>query len=178
MKITAQFPMSQFEIVRNLRNVSLMFSFVLLLLAAWLGSDSLGLREKVAASSLRLQVLKNEVGKHEQISLPSSDELKHISTKIEEINHTLHGHTGHFSSLLYHFEQIIPNQVFLTSLSYKQRSSELVVTASSSNAKKLAAFVHSLDVHPDISEVLYSKQLHSQKKRGLSSVEIRMRLSD
>ncbi|MGD8712714.1 MAG: PilN domain-containing protein [Thiohalophilus sp.] len=157
-------------------------AWVLLLSLLIFAAGMIVTRFELSAQNLDLadrQVeLKNKLEQQSELLKggPSLSEFRQLQQRIAAINELAGRQGAGLSVMLSRIEELLPDQAYVTSLSYKPADNELLLTIEAPGAEQLTGLLQAAEKSGRFSEVQLSRQ--SQEKRGNRRViqfEIRLR---
>jgi hypothetical protein len=145
------------------------------MVALWV--DAAAIRAQREESTDRLAQLEARRGTlGAQPATPSAGEIAALQTRVATVNALSVTGGRQIVALLALFEELLPSDAWLVSLSHKARDGEIVLVAEAAQAEQLTQFLLSLEKSSHFSEVLLSRQtpLVAEGHRGVQ-FELRLR---
>lgn len=178
MKIQTNFVVPVLPLARGMIAVGTTLALLLVgaSIACW--SDGLAKNEQIQESLERLAQLEaRRAALGERPQLPPGPAMAALRERVASINALSIGNGRRLVPLLALFEELLPADAWLVSLSHKARDGEVILVAEAERAEQLTQFLLNLEKSSRFSEVLLLRQAPFGVE-GRRTVQFELRLKE
>ena len=144
---------------------------------AWLTFETFSMRGELPELKERLAEVETRAQQAQTQDAPGRKELASLKQRVSMVNGLVGGQGRPLSTLLMRLEPLIPDETYLVSLHYRQRTGEAQLVAEAQRAEALSLLLLKLEQSGYFSEVLLTRQ-SLRTARGRKHVQFEMRLKE
>jgi Tfp pilus assembly protein PilN len=145
--------------------------------AVWLTIDTFAMRRDLPDLKERLAEVENRAQEADTQDVPPVAELASLKERVSLVNGLVGGQGRPLSALLTRLEALIPDETYLVSLHYRQRTGEAQLVAEAQRAEALSMLLLKLEQSGYFAEVLLTRQ-SLRTARGRKHVQFELRLKE